>query len=264
MMYALFFHLPYLNYLALNISVVMATIIGSFEVRAMIEKRGITPSRYLAPLLGASIPVTCYLAVAGLVSEAFPYQWTALAAIVLLAQAIVVKRKAQLPSILSRVSASLLVLLYPGFFLSFLVLITGWEEPSFKILFLVSLVFSNDIIAWFFGNLFGRSMNLIVSPNKSVVGFVAGVLGSVAVGIIFYFLLPGFFTVNLIFVILFSLAIGLITIIGDLVESAFKRSAAIKDSGTIMVGRGGILDSLDSLSICTPFFYLLFEFIGRR
>lgn len=62
-----------------------------------------------------------------------------------------------------------------------------------------------------------------------------------------------------------ALLLGLIVTItgnlGDLIESLFKRSANVKDSGTIILGRGGLLDSIDSLLASTPFFYLFLRLI---
>ncbi len=57
--------------------------------------------------------------------------------------------------------------------------------------------------------------------------------------------------------VLFGAALGLLAAMGDLIESALKRSARMKDSGRIIPGRGGVLDSIDSWLICLPLFYFV-------
>lgn len=81
---------------------------------------------------------------------------------------------------------------------------------------------------------------------------------AMAISILWVFLIPSLrdlFTFQQALIIGFCVALA--SDLGDLVESAFKRGAQVKDSGTIMLGRGGILDSIDSLLFGTPFFLLL-------
>jgi phosphatidate cytidylyltransferase len=63
--------------------------------------------------------------------------------------------------------------------------------------------------------------------------------------------------------ILFGAGAGFFTITGDLAESALKRSADVKDSGGVIPGRGGILDSIDSWLLTAPMFYFVFLWISR-
>ena len=94
-------------------------------------------------------------------------------------------------------------------------------------------------------------------------GFIAGFLSSIIVSWIYYLVLPQLFPTSLAVMLVFGAVMGATTILGDLVESAFKRSAEVKDSGTIMIGRGGFLDSLDSMLISAPVFFTFFQYILR-
>ncbi len=99
-----------------------------------------------------------------------------------------------------------------------------------------------------------------VSPNKSIVGSVAGFL---SVLIFFYVLAhlglpsPDF---SLQDIIIFSIIVGVFGQLGDFMESLFKRDAGVKDSSTFLLGHGGVLDRFDSLIFAAPltYFYLLF------
>jgi phosphatidate cytidylyltransferase len=124
--------------------------------------------------------------------------------------------------------------------------------------------FANDIVAYLAGMFLGRRTRLgyAVSPNKSAVGFVAGVLASIAVVMVFRVAIPELLPIGYGFTVLLGAAAGILTIAGDLVESALKRSAAVKDSGGIIPGRGGILDSIDSWLLTAPLFYFVFLWIS--
>ncbi len=261
--YALLFLLPYYRFLALNFSIAAFTFMGTLEVRNLVEKQGINTYRYLAPVLGASLPLCAYLIVISGLQRGFIAIWLAAALAMLLIRGIIVQSKQQLPQLLTRISSSFLIVCYPGFFLSFLTFMTGWEEASYRLLFFLSLIFGNDIVAYVAGNLIGRSGNFIISPNKSMAGFIAGFLSSIIVSWIYYLVLPQLFPTSLAVMLVFGAVMGATTILGDLVESAFKRSAEVKDSGTIMIGRGGFLDSLDSMLISAPVFFTFFQYILR-
>ena len=125
------------------------------------------------------------------------------------------------------------------------------------------IVFGTDSLAWFFGMLFGKKNRGLIkaSPNKSIAGFIGGVFGTVIVVFIITRFIPVFdkyFSHISNFEIFFITFItSLFAIIGDLIESVFKRSTNIKDSGNLIPGRGGILDSVDSMLLAAPVFYLL-------
>jgi phosphatidate cytidylyltransferase len=121
-------------------------------------------------------------------------------------------------------------------------------------------VYLNDSLAWFFGMLFGRLRNIVaVSPNKSLEGFLGGMLSSVAVILISAHFYPEIFPRPYWQLILFGVAAAFTTTIGDLVESALKRAVGVKDSGHVIPGRGGMLDSIDSVLFTAPVFVLFLQ-----
>ncbi len=150
-------------------------------------------------------------------------------------------------------------LIYPGFFMVFTIKFLEFENPLFSILLFLLLNFSNDTFAYLFGIVAGKNSPRVVpvSPKKTRIGFIGGFLGSIVAGSLFYYFAPQVFAAELPALIPYFLLIGLCADIGDLIESAYKRAAAKKDSGSLMPGRGGLLDSIDSLLFSAPFFYYI-------
>ncbi len=122
------------------------------------------------------------------------------------------------------------------------------------ILFLYGTVWTADSAAYYIGKGIGkRKLYREVSPNKTVAGAVGSVLGGAAGALALCMLLvPRLEVLPAIFI---GIMVGIISIIGDLVESMFKRDAGVKDSGTIIPGHGGILDKIDGSLFAGPFLY---------
>ncbi len=160
----------------------------------------------------------------------------------------------------SRIGGASLLLIYPGLLITFIIRLTALTHASAFLLLFFLLVFGNDVFAFLFGMSLGKNNKGIikVSPNKSVAGFVGGTLSTILLALAFCFFYPG---VKELVSIPQSLLLGLLTSvsanIGDLIESAFKRSAKVKDSGHLIPGRGGLLDSIDSMLACAPVYWLL-------
>jgi phosphatidate cytidylyltransferase len=115
------------------------------------------------------------------------------------------------------------------------------------------LIWTNDSFAYFSGRLFGkRKLFERISPKKTWEGTIGGVLFTLIVGyIIGAFINKG----QELFWIISAIIIAPCAIYGDLLESLFKRSLKIKDSGKILPGHGGILDRFDAVLFTIPFFY---------
>lgn len=122
------------------------------------------------------------------------------------------------------------------------------------LLFLFGILWVGDTAAMGFGKWLGRrKLAPTVSPNKTVEGFVGGVIGALAVGVVMLF----WKFQQLEWYHVFGLAAGcsILGQLGDLVESMWKRSVGIKDSSSIIPGHGGVLDRFDSLLFAAPFMY---------
>ncbi len=113
-----------------------------------------------------------------------------------------------------------------------------------------------DTACYFIGKFFGKSTAGIfhMSPKKSLTGLLGGIVATIAIGVPLLNMLPQLFA-NQLFKILF-LVLGLIigAFYGDLFASVLKRTAGVKDSGKLVRGRGGVLDSIDSFLFAMPVF----------
>lgn len=145
-----------------------------------------------------------------------------------------------------------LVVLVPAWLSA--VILRGQESGAWLVLFVVAVVVAADVGAYFVGRKFGKhKLAREVSPGKSWEGFFGGLVACLvlALAVSFAFELPMKNTLLFSFGVLVT---ALASVIGDLVESMFKRHRGIKDSSRILPGHGGILDRLDSLTAALPVF----------
>jgi len=160
------------------------------------------------------------------------------------------------PAALIAVARRGLALVYIALPLSLLVLTRELDHGSLWILYLFMVIWGNDTFAYYTGRSFGRRRLCSVSPGKTVEGlaggFVGGGLGALVFGL---FLLPAQSALGLGWTLLLSVPIGAAGVAGDLAESLIKRSAGVKDSGTMIPGHGGLLDRIDSLLFAIPVLY---------
>ncbi len=118
------------------------------------------------------------------------------------------------------------------------------------------LIWTNDTFAYLSGRFFGKTKLFErISPKKTWEGTIGGVIFSFAMAIALSLL---FDSEHLYFWLITVVIIVPCAIFGDLLESLFKRSLNIKDSGTIMPGHGGILDRFDAALFALPFFFMWF------
>jgi phosphatidate cytidylyltransferase len=128
-----------------------------------------------------------------------------------------------------------------------------------QVLLVLLLVWIADTAAYFVGRAWGkRKLAPSISPGKSWEGAAGGVAGVLAYAIICGFFNPGIAWAGLLAA---AVLLAMVSIVGDLFESAVKRQAGVKDSGTLLPGHGGILDRIDSATAALPLAALLFPVI---
>lgn len=121
------------------------------------------------------------------------------------------------------------------------------------ILAMYFIIWANDTGAYLIGSMLGRKKLFErISPNKSWEGTIGGALTGIVVS---YFLSLYYLELQLTHWIFIAIIVAITGTLGDLVESLYKRSKNVKDSGNILPGHGGILDRFDSLILSTPFVY---------
>jgi phosphatidate cytidylyltransferase len=261
--------LPQYNHLAVNIAVIAVSSIGAAEFSLMLKKKGFSVHAPEAAVLGALSPLSMTLSVSFGISSQLTPAFFIVGASWLLVSVIFYRdgnNGGDFSRVLNRLAAGFSVLMYPGHFLSWIIRMSLFKHSIAVILMFILTVMANDSAAWAFGMLFGKGNRGFVraSPNKSIAGFAAGLLASVVVCIGAVYLIPGAFEPDKlprlpggIFLGLFS---GAAVTLGDLAESAIKRCCDIKDSGSLVPGRGGMLDSIDSIAFTAPVFFMLYRF----
>ncbi|MAV70710.1 MAG: hypothetical protein CMG04_08290 [Candidatus Marinimicrobia bacterium] len=123
-------------------------------------------------------------------------------------------------------------------------------------------IWACDTAAFIFGSFFGkRKIFPNISPKKTWEGSVAGLVATILVFFIFFEMELLGKTGNLYQVIILGTVVSIFGQIGDLFESKLKREAEIKDSGTLLLGHGGVLDRFDSLIFASPVIYFYINFL---
>ena len=171
-----------------------------------------------------------------------------------------------LDRVLPDAALGLFGLVYVAYPLTLLPMIWTRDDGKPLLVFLMVCVWAGDTAAYYVGRHFGRHKLSRLSPNKTWEGSVASVAGSVLAGLavvfagdalsargntVLHILQPLWQSIAL------AVIINLAAQLGDLLESAIKRGAGVKDSGTMLPGHGGILDRIDSLLACAPVVWLL-------
>src|SRR5215212_4370274 len=132
----------------------------------------------------------------------------------------------------------------------------GWK----LVFFLLLVVWLGDSGAYYVGRAFGKhKLSPRISPKKTVEGLAGGIATSIITAVVIHFtFFPNF---PLLHAIIAGVLLSVAGVVGDLAESMWKRSAAVKDSGTLLPGHGGFLDRFDSILFTAPILYCYWTLI---
>src|ERR1700729_2141170 len=170
--------------------------------------------------------------------------------------------RAPLIQVLPDTAQGLFGLLYIAYPLTLIPLLWQQEDGPALVVFLMICVWTGDIAALYIGRAFGKhKLAPRLSPGKTWEGSIASIIGSVLAAALVVWI-GNFLTArgNLVLPItepiwqtlLLAAILNIAAQLGDLLESAIKRGAGVKDSGTMLPGHGGILDRIDALLLATP------------
>jgi phosphatidate cytidylyltransferase len=229
-------------------------IIGAlYEFFTMLEHKGISLYKYFGMGIGAVIPFSLIF------RFELTKNWELLLIVLALLFLILMQfRRRENSGVVVGISTTLFGILYVSWFLSFLIKIRYLAGGIGLISSVLLITKLGDIGAYLVGSRFGkRPLIPRISPNKSVEGALGGLIFSV-LGASLSRIFLNFSYGHLIFLGLFF---GVLSQLGDLSESLMKRDCQVKDSGKILPGLGGVLDSVDSLLFTAPVFYFYMSIV---
>lgn len=141
----------------------------------------------------------------------------------------------------------------------FVAMIVLYNASSYVLLFALLIVWAADMGAYFAGKRFGRvKLAPSISPGKTWEGVFGGLVMVVLLALLGAYCAGWQQTV----MVPFCLAVGALSVVGDLTVSMFKRTAGVKDSGKLFPGHGGVLDRVDSVAAAAPLFALGLTWLG--
>lgn len=164
--------------------------------------------------------------------------------------------------LLPEVALNFLSIIYTVVLSSHLFLLRSLEQGRAWAFLAFFLVWATDTFAYLVGRAFGKHpLAPQVSPNKTIEGAIGGLIGAILTGLIASRVMGG---MPWTFFLGLSLIVGISAQIGDLFESALKRSAGVKDSGNLIPGHGGFLDRFDSMLFAFPSVYYIVLLLATR
>ena len=248
------------HHLALHIMLIASSLCAALELHGIFSHTFNLQNKAFIAALSVAVPLTAFLC--AFFNLTTKYIDGVFIGVVLLSLAAEVVTAQTFENSNARLMASTFIILYSGYLPTFISKMTMKTDSVALIAVFLLMVFMCDSIAWLFGNLFGKHNRGVIkaSPNKSVAGFIGGFAGAAASGLVGRAVWGDVFDGSSAKVVALGLLIAFCAITGDLVESVLKRSANCKDSGSLIPGRGGVLDSVDSIFFAAPVYYLASAF----
>lgn len=173
---------------------------------------------------------------------------------------ILLAKKEEIVSHLGKIFLSLVYIVIPFVLMAQIPFVhNDFNYAQTVILGVFILIWSNDTFAYLIGKNFGRvKLFKVISPNKTVEGFVGGMLFA----FIASYIISIYFTeLSMTQWLVIALLVSVFGVLGDLIESMFKRQAGIKDSSNFIPGHGGFLDRFDSVIFAAPFIFIYLQIV---
>ena len=260
---AIVFFFPHFNYLLLHLAILACAFFAIIEMRDLLSRKLPVAPLWFALVAGLLLPVAAFMhAVFGFPYRLIPFSLVA-ACVTILSYEFFAGFTGKFDHAVGRLSSSFSILLYPGYLIMYLGYMTIWTDAGAYLSLFFMMVFGCDSLACFFGMILGKNNRGLVpaSPNKSLAGFFGGYFGAIAGAVAAYYMFNPVFAHRLPSLVIIAFVTATAAIIGDIFESVLKRSSSIKDSGSGVPGRGGVLDSIDSVLLAAPVFYVLTSFL---
>ncbi|WP_427194892.1 phosphatidate cytidylyltransferase [Treponema denticola] len=257
------YFLPHYNFLVYHIELFIAALIANYEIYNILSQRSPAYPKKILACFGTILVLSSYLI--GLHAVPFQYIFIVFGCVTvgMMFMEVIFSFSGNFTNSIARLTTGVFMLIYPWGLTVFLSAIASLPNAGALIIMFFLMTFGCDSFAWLFGMLLGKNNRGFIkaSPKKSIVGFIGGFIGSITAAVASFYFFNKQFNGKLRELIIIALFTALFAIIGDIIESILKRSADVKDSGKVILGRGGILDSIDSLLIAAPVFYTLCMFL---
>ncbi len=225
------------NQVAFAIVITSIAVIGAVEFANLARRAGGEVALPIAVVACAAYPLLAFFHLLG------RYESALVVAIVL--ASFIASLSAQLDRFAGRVAMTVLTTMYLGKLLSYFIILRQQPDGARITLWLIVIVALTDIVGMIAGLGFGmRRLAPKLSPSKTVEGAIAALVVATSVGAAMWWVMqlhgPWWLAIA------FPLCVSIAAELGDLVESALKRSAHVKDAGSLIAGHGGVLDRFDS------------------
>lgn len=243
----------------------LLTIVGMTEFYALAEARGDSPQRIIGLIAGLVLLALNFafvsddIQILGSASGAFARGMAFLLLLLPVMFICELFRRRENP--LADIATTLLGVVYvamPFSLMCYFPIVASETWSPGVMMFYIFIIWANDVFAYLVGMSIGRHRLFErLSPKKSWEGFFGGVIGAVAMGLVAARVLDGGYVAwaGLAFVA------SITGVLGDLVESMFKRAAGVKDSGSLIPGHGGVLDRFDAMLLSAPFVFVYMLFV---
>jgi phosphatidate cytidylyltransferase len=254
-LYVIVWELPPVYFTGL---VVVAAVIGQYEFYRMARNRGIRPLTVIGIALGVlvSIAIDFYQPdLRGGRGGAF-----LVTLCVLLVTVVRLFSSRPVEGAIEDISVTFLGIFYVAMLFGFQMALRMGDHGRQWLLFMYLVIWASDTGAYYIGSSLGKhKLYPKISPKKSVEGLIGGMLAAAGVALLCRVWFLPFVGIQEAAVL--GLVLAVTGTLGDLVESLFKRSAGVKDSGSLIPGHGGILDRMDSMLFAAP---VLYYYLGMR